>query len=108
MARELRAVSNDQAPGVDQFRLNLKSSLHGYVPRELDERTLNRLLQGTSSSYAVLVIKTQTALPYSSVFIELDSGYWDSETEQKLRDNIQKQVSEEEVSFPVAMHTLGG
>ncbi len=89
-ARELQSVKNSQAPGVDQFRKELKSALSSYPSRKLDSITLNRLLQGTSNTYAVLVIKTQTALPYSSVFIELDSGYWDIETEQELRENIKK------------------
>jgi len=89
VARELRAIKNDRAPGVTKYRQDLKSSLIGYSPRELDESTLNRLLQGTSSSYAVLVIKTQTALPYSAVFIELDSGYWDGEAERELRQALE-------------------
>ena len=89
-ARELRSVKNSQAPGVDQFRKDLKGALSSYPPRELDSITLNKLLQSTSDTYAVLVIKTQTALPYSSVFIELDSGYWDIETEQELRESIKK------------------
>lgn len=92
-ARELRSVSNDRAPGITNFRKDLKTALHGHVPRELDESTLQRLLQGTSSSYAVLVIKTQTALPYSSVFIELDSGYWDGDSERELRKKMQKNTS---------------
>ena len=89
-ARELKSVKNSQAAGVDQYRKEIKSALSGYTTRELDSVTLNRLLQGTSSTYAVLVIKTQTALPYSSIFIELDSGYWDVETERELRESIRK------------------
>ncbi len=93
LARELPAVKNNLAPGINQFRQELKTSLAGYKPTELDEATLNRLLQGTSSSYAVLVIKTQTSLPYSAVFIELDSGYWDGDAERELRQQLNDKAS---------------
>lgn len=93
LARELQAVKNRRAPGIIDFRSKLKSSLSGYQPREVDNATLNKLLQATSSSYAVLVVKTQTALPYSSVFVELDSGYWDGEAERELRDNLNSGVT---------------
>jgi len=33
----------------------------------------------------VLVIKTPLALPYTSVFVQLDCGYWTPEAEQQLR-----------------------
>jgi len=38
----------------------------------------------------VLVIKTRTAMPYSTVFVELGSGYWDAESEAALRTNMEK------------------
>lgn len=93
LARELPAVKNNRAPGITEFRKELKTALGGHKPTELDEATLNRLLQGTSSSYAVLVIKTQTSLPYSAVFIELDSGYWDGEAERELRQQLNDKSS---------------
>ena len=43
-------------------------------------------------------MKTEMALPYSSVFLELGSGYWDSESETFLREAMEKKqkVSVEE------------
>ncbi len=35
--------------------------------------------------YDVLVIKTNLTIPYTSVFLELDCGYWAPEAEQRLR-----------------------
>lgn len=87
-ARELPFVKNDRAPGVDEFRKLLKVSLHGHQVRELEHRSLSLLAHSDSSKYAVLVLKTKTALPYSNVFIELDSGYWDRESEDKLRHEM--------------------
>ena len=94
VARELNAIKNRQAPGITTFRQKLETSLKGQKVTEIDDATLNRLLQGTSSTYAILVIKSQTSLPYTSVFVELDSGYWDAEAEQELRKRLNKKASD--------------
>ena len=47
------------------------------------------LLQSANKSFDVLVIRTHTALPYSSVFLELQPGYWDNESELRLRSRIE-------------------
>ncbi len=91
-ARELPFVKNDNAPGIDQFRKRLKTSLHGHKVREMDFRSLRLLAQSSSKKFAILVIKTQTALPYSNVFIELDTGYWDRESEDSLRAAMKKRA----------------
>lgn len=89
-ARELPFVSNDRAPGIDQFRKELNDALHGHKVRELDYRSLSLLAHSDASKFAVLVLKSKTALPYSSVFIELDSGYWDRDLEDELQGNIRE------------------
>ena len=90
-ARELPFVKNDRAPGIAHFRGLLKQALQGREVREMDHRSLNLLAHSDAAKYAVLVLKTKTALPYSSVFIELDSGYWDRESEDALRDKMRAQ-----------------
>jgi len=92
VSRELRAVNNEQAPGIDLFRQQLRASLHGYAPRELEESMLKSLVKDGAENFTVLVIKTQTTLPYSSIFVDLDSGYWDRDAEQTLRKKIQEQT----------------
>ena len=84
-ARELPFVENDKAPGIDHFRRQLAVSLNGEQVRVLDHRSLSLLAHSDSSKYAVLVLKTKTILPYSNVFIDLDSGFWDRESEDQLR-----------------------
>lgn len=87
---ELESVPYEYAPGVRAHKKKLQESLHGREPVRLDNDMLLRLLNDTSKTYRVLVIKTRTALPYSSVFIELGSGYWDAESEAALRQNFEK------------------
>ncbi len=89
--RELRAVENDFAPGIDELRKKLESALHGHETTELDQQSLLTLLEDASRSFDVLVIRTHTALPYSSVFLELQPGYWDVDSETRLRDRIQRE-----------------
>ncbi|MEI8039427.1 MAG: RbsD/FucU domain-containing protein [Verrucomicrobiota bacterium] len=91
VTRELRAVENDYAPGIDELRKRLKSSLHGHQTTELDQQSLLTLMEDANRSFDVLVIRTQSALPYSSVFLELQPGYWDAESEARLRDRIERE-----------------
>ena len=66
-------------------------SLHGHEATELDQQSLLTLLEDANRSFDVLVIRTQTALPYSSVFLELRPGYWDADSESRLRDRIERE-----------------
>jgi hypothetical protein len=91
LTRELRSVENDFAPGIDELRKRIHASLHGHEPTELDQQSLLTLLEDANRSFDVLVIRTQSALPYSSVFLELQPGYWDAESESRLRDRIEQE-----------------
>ncbi len=96
--RELRVVENDFAPGVDEYRQVLDAALHGHEVTELDQDSLLTLVQDAQRSFDVLVLRTTTALPYSSVFLELQPGYWDGESEERLRAVMQRNRMEKLVS----------
>lgn len=89
--RELRSVENDFAPGIDEYRKRLQGSLHGHETTELDQQSLITLMEDANRSFDVLVIRTNTALPYSSVFLELKPGYWDVDSEIRLRERIERE-----------------
>jgi hypothetical protein len=89
--RELRSVENDFAPGIDELRKKLETALHGHETTSLDQQSLLTLLEDANRSFDVLVIRTHTALPYSSVFLELQPGYWDVDSETRLRERIQRE-----------------
>jgi len=40
--------------------------------------------------FNVLILKTDMTLPYTSVFIELECGYWSEAAEKKPRAAIKK------------------
>jgi len=91
LAREMRSVKNDYAPGIEELRKNINASLHGHETIQIDHQSLQTLLEGANRSFDVLVIRTQTALPYSSVYLELLPGYWDADSEEKLREQIESE-----------------
>jgi len=89
LTTEIDKVPYDYAPGIKEHRKDLEEALHGRETVRLDNEILMKLVNDTSKSYRVLVIKTRTALPYSSVFVELGSGYWDADSEGALRKNME-------------------
>ncbi|MEP2777597.1 MAG: hypothetical protein ABJQ29_07600 [Luteolibacter sp.] len=94
LTREMRSVENDFAPGIEEMRNRIAASLHGHEPTELDQQSLITLIDSVNKDYQVLVIRTPTALPYTSVFMELQPGYWDAESEDRLRARIERERRE--------------
>ena len=91
LPREQRSVENDFAPGIEEFRKKIRDSLHGHESTQLEQQSLITLLEDAGKNFNVLVIRTQTALPYSSVFLELKPGYWDADSETRLRERMQSE-----------------
>lgn len=88
LTRELRSIHNDVAPGIDEYRAKTLEVMAGMEYTSLDQESLMTLIADANRSFNVLIIRTTSALPYSSIFIELQPGYWDAESEQQLRDRI--------------------
>ena len=94
VAQEMRALDNDYAPGIDEFRKNLTQAMHAHETTELEQQSLLTLMEDTSKTFEVLVIRTNTALPYTSVFMELQPGYWNADSESALREKLERQRME--------------
>jgi D-ribose pyranose/furanose isomerase RbsD len=94
VARESRAVENDYAPGIDDFREQLLTAMHAHETTELEHESLVTLIEDATKSFDVLVIRTTTALPYTSVFMELQPGYWNADSESALREKLDRQRME--------------
>jgi len=87
---EVGEVPYDYAPGIKAHKKDLETALHGRETVQLDNDILMKLMNNTSKTYRVLVIKTRTALPYSSIFVELGSGYWSADSEVVLRKKMEQ------------------
>jgi hypothetical protein len=85
---ELPFVTDQDAPGISQFRVNLADMLRAYpVQSQAHGKLIDRVDQD-SHMFQVLVLKTNSTLPYSSVFIHLKAKYWSDEAESRLRTKM--------------------
>jgi len=85
---ELQYVADADAPGIEQFRTELGRLLEGQTAQRLAHEDIIRQLDEAGKLYRVLIIKTDMRLPYTSVFVQLDCGYWGPEKERRLRETI--------------------
>jgi hypothetical protein len=82
---ELPHVAEADAPGIDEYREGLKEVLADRNVNWLAHEKIIAKLDEAAALFHVLVLKTNLALPYTSVFLQLDCGYWNAEAEQRLR-----------------------
>jgi len=86
--KELTYVTEDLAPGIEACRKRIDGMLRGReVSPVLHEELIARLDQ-VARTFRILMIKTKLTLPYTSVFMELDCGYWKPESEAKMRERM--------------------
>jgi L-fucose mutarotase/ribose pyranase (RbsD/FucU family) len=82
---ELKYVSEKYAAGINAYRNKLSALLGERTVNAVPHEELIARLDEAAKTFRVLILKTSLTLPYTSVFLELDCGYWDSEAERKLR-----------------------
>lgn len=88
--KELDYVPNNEARGINGYRRKLKRLLNGKkVDKVLHEEMIAKIEQA-AETFHILVLKTNFTLPYTSVFINLNCGYWTPQQETKLRRIMQK------------------
>lgn len=83
--RELGFVSEVAAPGITAYRDELNRLLGTAAPVKQDHEKIIAQLDAAGGTFHVLLLKTTLTLPYTSVFIQLDCGYWDAAREKALR-----------------------
>jgi hypothetical protein len=85
---ELAFVLEEDAPGVSSYRERLGSLLQGHEVRVLPHEEIISKLDGVGEKFRVLLIKTNMRIPYTSVFLELECGYWNTQAENRLRTSM--------------------
>jgi L-fucose mutarotase/ribose pyranase (RbsD/FucU family) len=85
---ELAQVPEALAPGVTAYRRELHQLLQNRRVTNLPHEKLIERLDQAGKLFRVLILKTDLAIPYTSVFLELDCGYWGPEQEKKLREAL--------------------
>jgi hypothetical protein len=82
---ELESVSEQDAPGVTNYREELRHLLAGRDTLTIAHEQIISKLDESGKLFRILILKSTLAIPYTSVFLELDCGYWSPEAEQRLR-----------------------
>jgi hypothetical protein len=83
---ELAAIPEELAPGIGAYRDALDRVLAGRSVERAPHLSIIEKLDETAKLFTVLVLKTDLVLPYTSVFVELDCGYWSGDQERRLRE----------------------
>jgi hypothetical protein len=86
---ELRAVAESDAPGVAAFRQKLGRLLEGRPVKTMPHEEIIRQLDEAARLFRVLIIKTDMTVPYTTVFLQLECGYWSPEKEARLRQALE-------------------
>ncbi|CAN5565444.1 hypothetical protein BH11ARM1_BH11ARM1_03550 [soil metagenome] len=86
---ELPFVSEKNAPGITGFRKELDHVLKGHAVERLLHEKIIAKLDEAGKTFKVLLIKTPHTLPYTSVFFQLQCGYWSDDAERELREAIE-------------------
>ena len=86
--KELDFVSEAFAPGMDVCRTRLKAMLAGRNAKPVLHEELIARMDQVAKMFRILMIKTNFALPYTTVFLELDCGYWGADGEAAMREKM--------------------
>ena len=83
---ELKYVSENDAPGITAYREQLSHVVGDRPVSVIPHEQIISKLDEAGKTFRVLIIKTNLTLPYTSVFLQLDCGYWSTDAERRLRE----------------------
>jgi hypothetical protein len=87
LGAELKHVPERDAPGVTDLRAKFDHLL-GPNAHMLEHEQIIAKLDESAELFNVMILKSTLAIPYTSVFLELDCGYWNPDAETRLRKSI--------------------
>jgi hypothetical protein len=89
---ELEHVAEQDFPDVTPYRQLFSSLLEKFFPgaaaSTVYHDSMIRRIEEAAKTLNVLIVKTSMAIPYTSVFLELRTGYWADEAEHRLRESL--------------------
>ncbi|MFL5342318.1 MAG: RbsD/FucU domain-containing protein [Gemmataceae bacterium] len=85
---ELPFLDEKDAAGITAYRAKLKTGLAKREVQSLPHEQIIGLLDKAGEKFHVLILKTNMTLPYTSVFLQLDCGYWSADAEKRLREKM--------------------
>jgi len=85
MDAELPFVPEGDASGASSYRAEIADLLHNYPVESVPHDQVIANIDQASKQFHILVLKTNMAIPYTSVFIRLDCKYWSADAENRMR-----------------------
>ncbi len=86
--KEMAFVTENAAKGIENYRTELDKLLGRNDTNALLHEDIIRKLDESAKLFTVLILKTDLTIPYTSVFYQLECGYWDAESEESLRNDM--------------------
>jgi hypothetical protein len=90
MDAELPFVPENDAPGVEDYRRQIKEVLGQRAVHSVPHEEIIHRVDEEGKAFHILVLKTNLAIPYTSVFLQLDCKYWSDDAEARLRAAIKQ------------------
>ena len=91
---ELPYVPEEAAAGISAYRKELESYLGDSTKHSLPHEEIITKLDESATTVRVLILKTNLRLPYTSVFLQLDCGYWSADAEARMRERMEAAASD--------------
>lgn len=82
---ELKYLTEANTPGATAYRDQLNKILQHWPVETLLHEDIIAQLDQAGKTFRVLILKTTLTIPYTSVFLRLECGYWNSAGEHVLR-----------------------
>jgi len=87
---ELKMIPESDAKGISAYRESLGSLLSHSEVQSLPHDQIISKLDEAGKTFHILVLKTRLTIPYTSVFLRLNCGYWSADAEKRLREAMAK------------------
>ena len=87
--KEMAYVQEKDAQGITSYIAELDKVLNGKPVKTKLHEDIIRELDASAKLFNVLIIKTDLAIPYTSVFFQLECGYWNAEAEKNMRQQLE-------------------
>jgi L-fucose mutarotase/ribose pyranase (RbsD/FucU family) len=85
---EFEFVNEQDAPGVTRYRRELSRLIGDRDIRVIAHEQIIQRLDESAKLFRIVILKSTLTIPYSSIFFELDCGYWAREAEERLRQSM--------------------
>ena len=90
ISAELEKIPDRDAIGIEDIYQEIWRQLNEakITTKTALEQDILKMVETQGADYRILVLKSNTRLPYTTVYLQLDCRYWDETREKRLRDAI--------------------